>query len=181
MNVPLYDGTGIRIYRELMHRESKCAANWHVNYGPAALQKKPDPQTMINLGKFSKFASVPMPLDVQLRELQKEKNEQAARIDRYEKDSFPKLSDAPVSQMSVDIFGADQVWHSQEAKSKGAPNTYVKFEGAKTRWNQRRWDVDHMQHVREGLGPAHVNARLVLAGESDIPTRATYPKASWEP
>ena len=56
---------GLRIYREVMYRENRCAAAWHVNYGPEALQKKPDPMTMINLGKFSKFASVPMPLDVQ--------------------------------------------------------------------------------------------------------------------
>ena len=65
MNVPLYDGMGLRIYRELMHRESRCAADWHVNYGPEALQRNPDPMTMINLGKFSKFAAVPMPIDVQ--------------------------------------------------------------------------------------------------------------------
>ena len=65
MNVPLYDGLGLRIYRELMHRESRCAADWHVNYGKEALQRPPDPQMMMNLGKFSKFASVPMPLDVQ--------------------------------------------------------------------------------------------------------------------
>lgn len=63
--MPLYDGLGLRIYRELMHRETSCAANWHVDYGPEALQKTPDPATMINLGKFSKRVSVPMPLDVQ--------------------------------------------------------------------------------------------------------------------
>lgn len=56
---------GLKIYREVIGRESSCAANWHKQYGPEALQKKPDMSTMINLGKFSKFASVPMPLDVQ--------------------------------------------------------------------------------------------------------------------
>ena len=65
MNVPLSDTIGLHIYRELMHREGRCAANWHVNYGPEALQKSPDPEAMVNLGLFSKFASVPMPLDVQ--------------------------------------------------------------------------------------------------------------------
>ena len=63
MNVPLSDTIGLHIYRELMHREGRCAANWHVNYGPEALQKSPDPEAMVNLGLFSKFASVPMPLD----------------------------------------------------------------------------------------------------------------------
>ncbi len=65
MNVSLQDQMGLRIYREVMHRENRCAADWHVNYGPEALQRSPDPAMMINLGKFSKFASVPMPLDVQ--------------------------------------------------------------------------------------------------------------------
>ena len=65
MNVPLYDGRGLRIYRELMHREARAAADWHLNYGPEALQKSPDPELMVNLGKFSKFASAPMPLNVQ--------------------------------------------------------------------------------------------------------------------
>ena len=65
MNVPLSDTIGLHIYRELMHREGRCAANWHVNYGPEALQKSPNPEAMVNLGLFSKFASVPMPLDVQ--------------------------------------------------------------------------------------------------------------------
>ena len=61
MNVPLTDGIGLRIYKELMHRESNCAAMWHVNYGPEALQKPPDPAMMMNLGQFTKRASVPMP------------------------------------------------------------------------------------------------------------------------
>ena len=65
MNVPLYDGLGLRIYRELMNREAKAATDWAFHYGPEALQKPPDPNMMINLGKFSKRASVPMPLDVQ--------------------------------------------------------------------------------------------------------------------
>ena len=54
MNVPLYDSTGLRVYRELMHRENSCAANWHVQYGPEALQRPPDLNAMMNLGKFAK-------------------------------------------------------------------------------------------------------------------------------
>jgi hypothetical protein len=180
MNVPLSDSTGLRIYRELMHRETRCAADWHVNYGAEALQRAPNPQTMINLGKFAKFASVPMPLDVQLRELRKEASTQRAHIDRYEKNTFPKSTDMPVSQMSVDLWG-DQAWHSQPKKEEGAPSTHAPFLPPATRWNKKVWDVDRIQYVREGLGAAHVNARLQLEGESDVPTRATYPKASWDP
>lgn len=164
MNIPLQDSMGLQIYRELMHRESRCAANWHFEYGPDALQKPPDPNSMINLGKFSKFASVPMPLDVQLRELKKEKAQQAAMISRYEKESFPKESDKPVSQMSVDLWG-DAAWHTQPKQAEGAPATYERWQPKPARWYQRKWDVDHMQYVQEGLGPAHVNAREVLEGK----------------
>lgn len=38
-----------------------------------ALQRPPDPVEMQNLGKFEKFATVPMPLDVQLRMLRADK------------------------------------------------------------------------------------------------------------
>ena len=54
MNVPLNDKIGLAIYREAIYREGRCAAQWYENYGPDALQRTPDPMTMINLGKFSK-------------------------------------------------------------------------------------------------------------------------------
>ena len=159
MNVPLYDSTGLNIYRELMHRENRCAADWSVNYGAEALQNPPDPQLMMNLGKFAKFASVPMPLDVQLRELRKERRAQSAKVTRFEKDTFPTSTEIPVSAMSVDIWG-DKAWHTQSKKAQGAPSTYKKFEPPPTRWSRRQWDVDNIKFVREGLAPAHVNARL---------------------
>ena len=159
MNVPLYDSTGLNIYRELMHRESRCAADWSVNYGVEALQKPPDPELMMNLGKFAKFASVPMPLDVQLRELRKERRAQSAKVTRFEKETFPTSTEIPVSAMSVDIWG-DKAWHTQAKKAQGAPSTYKKFEPPPTRWSRRQWDVDNIKFVREGLAPAHVNARL---------------------
>ena len=165
MNVPLQDSMGLRIYRELMHRENRCAAGWHHNYGPEALQKAPDPQSMINLGKFSKFASVPMPLDVQLRELRRERQDQSQKITAYERSAFPKESDAPVSQMSVELWG-DDAWHSQPKQDKGAPATYEPYNPTKARWDRKKWDVDRIQYVREGLGPAHVNAREVLEGKT---------------
>ena len=160
MNVPLYDATGVHIYRELMHRENRCAADWHLNYGPEALQKKPDPKKMENLGLFSKIASVPMPLDVQLRELRKERDAQAVAVDIYEKKSFPKSAGVPVSQASVDIWGA-KAWHSEPEKEHGAPATHVPFQPPETRWSKRAWDVDGIQFVRETLKPAHVRSRLL--------------------
>jgi len=166
MNVSIYDSVGLLVYRELMSRENRCAANWEVNYGPAALQKSPDPQTMMNLGTFAKFASVPMPLEVQLRELQRERKEHNTLIDTVEKKTFPKRSDAPVSQMSVDLWG-DKAWHSQPKKAQGAAPTHRPFTAPNPRWAKRQWDVDGMQFVKETVGAAHVNSRLMAEGHFD--------------
>ena len=59
MNVPLQDSMGLRIYRELMHRENRCAAVWHHNYGPEALRRRPavDDQP----GQVQQVRDVPMP------------------------------------------------------------------------------------------------------------------------
>ena len=98
MNVPIDNSMGLRIYRELMHREGKSAAMWNLSYGPEALSKPPDPQVMLNLGKFAKFSAVHMPLDAQLKAIQKEHRVQTAAVDNYEKRIYPQKSDLPVSE-----------------------------------------------------------------------------------
>ena len=164
MNVPLTDTTGLNIYRELANREDRVAAAWFVNYGPEALQRKPDASVMLNLGKFSKLASVPMPLDVQLRELRKESKLQAEAITTFEKNTFPTLCEKPVSELSVNWFG-EKAWHTQKPSPEtpnGAPATYKKWEPANPpKWTKKKWDVDKVQYVRETLGAAHVKARTL--------------------
>jgi len=163
MNVPLYDTIGLQIYRELMKRESEGAANWHVNYGKEALQKAPDASKMINLGKFSKFASVPMPLDVQLKAIRAERQKETDRVAAYEKQVYPTKSEHPVSELSLRWYG-DAAWHTQPKQEAGAPSTYTAYEPKAVRWNRRVWDVDRVQYVHEGLLPAHVSARLKAEG-----------------
>jgi len=162
MNVPLNDAIGLRIYRELMHRESNCSATWQLNFGKEALSKAPPPETMINLGKFSKFSAVPMPLAMQLEAIKKEGRVQAAEVDRYEKRVYPSKSDLPISELSIKYYG-DAAFHSKPKTSPGAPSTYEPYAPPPPQWTKRQWDVDRIQYVREGLGPAHVTARK-LAG-----------------
>jgi hypothetical protein len=150
---------------QLMHRESRCAAQWHVNYGSESLKKAPDPDMMINLGKFSKFASVPMPLEMQLHALREERKIQTAIGDTFERKSFPRSSDTPVSEVSVNLWG-DKAWHSQPKRGSGAPAKHKHFEPPPQRWTRRKWDIDSMQFVREGLAPAHVHARLAREGSA---------------
>ena len=105
----------------------------------------------------------------QLRELQKERATQAVKTRSFERVTFPKETDIPVSEMSVGVWGED-AWHSQKPPTKnpgGAPATYKPFEPPYTRWSKKKWDVDKMQYVREGLGPAHVNSRLAKEGPLD--------------
>lgn len=158
MNVPLYDATGLRIYRELMGRETRCATNWHSNYGPEALQRKPNPLLMENLGRFEKYASVPMPLDVQLRALKQERRAQSAKTTRFERETFPQYSTLPVSQVSVNIWG-NEAWHSQPKQAQGAAASYVPMKPPSHRWTKRTWSIDHVSYLNEGLRPAHVNSR----------------------
>lgn len=158
MNVPLYDATGLRIYRELMGRETRCATSWHSNYGPEALQRTPDPTLMQNLGKFEKYSSVPMPLDVQLRALKQERRAQSAKTTRFEQATFPQYSTLPVSQLSVDIWG-NAAWHSQPKQESGAAASNVPSSLPSHRWTKRTWSIDHVSYLNESLRPAHVNSR----------------------
>ena len=51
---------------------------------------------MQNIGKFEKFASVPMPLEVQLRMLRANRQKQKAEIQAFEQKWFPKHATHPV-------------------------------------------------------------------------------------
>ena len=105
-----------------------------------------------------------MPLDVQLRALKQERRAQTAEMTRYEKQVYPTRTDIPVSELSVKVFG-DAAWHSQPKNDQPAPSTYQAWQPRVDKWNKRRWDVDHMQFVREGLAPAHVFAREIAEGK----------------
>jgi len=98
MNVPIDNSIGLRVYRELMAKEAKGPAVWAMTYGIEALQKPPDPQMLLNLGKFSKYSSMHMPLEVQLQAIRKERNVQTAAVDNYEKRIYPQRSTIPVSE-----------------------------------------------------------------------------------
>ena len=101
----------------------------------------------------------PLPLrPAAVRALKKEKAIQAAEIAKYENETYPTVTDIPVSETSVKIFG-ESAWHTQPKKDAGAPPTYVPPEHPQWEWTKRRWDVDHIQHVQEGLGIASVRAR----------------------
>ena len=115
---------GLSVYRELMGREQRSGLDWELNYGKDALMKTPDPQMMLNLGKFAKFSAVPLPLGSQLEALQRERNTQNASINRYEQQIFPFKSQVPVSELSVKYYG-DDAWHSQP-KTSGAPSSFVR-------------------------------------------------------
>jgi hypothetical protein len=96
--VPIENSIGLRVYRELMAKEAKGPAVWAMTYGIEALQKPPDPQMLLNLGKFSKYSSMHMPLEVQLQAIRKERNVQTAAVDNYEKRIYPQRSTIPVSE-----------------------------------------------------------------------------------
>lgn len=63
----------------------------------------------------------------------------------------------PAAAVAIKYYG-DAAFHSKP-RTPGAPATYQPWEPRPCKWTKRKWDVDHIQHIREGLGPAHVAAR----------------------
>ena len=59
--------------------------------------------------------------------------------------------------VSIKYYG-DAAFHSKP-KTPGAPATYEAYTPPYAKWTKRKWDVDHIQYTKEGLGPAHVVAR----------------------
>ena len=121
---------------------------------------------------------VRLPL-VTVRELQKEARVQSASMKRYEKATYPQLSDVPVSETSVKIFG-EAAWHSQPKNGTGVPPSYEPPPPLDAKWTKRRWDVDHILHFQQELGAASVDARLKatgssLAAEKPVGARRVWP------
>ena len=101
---------------------------------------------------------------------------QAAKVTSYEKSVYPKVTDVPVSELSVKIWG-DAAWHSQPKGEAAASSHAPMFPPHGARWTKRRWDVDHIQHVRDPLQVAHVQARLKVERDSADPPAT---KAAWQ-
>ena len=168
MNVPLTDSLGLCIYRELMHREQNALATWHLTYGPEAINKAPNPDSMLNMGKFSKISSMPMPLSVQLQSVKAERRAQSAKITRYERSIYPQRSDVPVSESSVKIFG-NAAWHSQVWKAGRtlAPsycnrpsNADMPCERCALAAQEEHWGAGDVPAIRTPTQPVWDEARL---------------------
>ncbi|KAL1499425.1 hypothetical protein AB1Y20_011630 [Prymnesium parvum] len=176
-NVPLGHAMGLRVHRELIGREMRAAAEWENLYGNEALTRHPDASQLQNLGKFEKLASMPMPLEVQLRMLQAQRVAQAATISKFEGRTYPHKAAYPVSALSVSIFG-DAAWHSQRPdgrKPPGHPGSYEplpcpQLDPFNT---MRRFNVNGTCFHRVSMGAAHVEARnRARAMTSHLPKRA---------
>jgi len=179
MNVPLHNDIGLRVYRELVSRELRSVANWDKNYGTEALQRSPDANEMQNLGKFEKFASMPMPLDVQLRMLQAQRRKQRAEIEAYERKTFPKKAIYPVSALSVSIYG-DAAYHAQKPDSRypgGHPGSYVPlYQSQPPEHGFNRFNCNQTLFERVSMGGAHVAARNKRRAQSANPRMRTVPQ-----
>ena len=181
------NATGLGIYRELINREKRSIASWDRQYGPKALLENPDPREMQNLGKMQKFASMPMPLSIQLEMLQANRKKQAAEILAFEKKTFPTTATYPVSALSVSFYG-DSAWHTQKPDGRtppGHPGTFEALGRPKPEpWNETtKFDVNGTLYdkVRSASPtsppprrPGHPDARTprrrTLHPERDAPT-----------
>jgi len=168
------------VYRELVGREVRAVAQWERQYGAEALLRKPDPREMQNLGKFEKFAAMPMPLEVQLQQLKQQRVEQAAEIVEFERKNFPKRAIYPVSALSVSIYG-DAAWHTQKPDGRtppGHPGTYEPLRHPKPEpynaWN--KFNCNGTLYDRVSMGAVHVRGRNKSRAQSARARMVTEPK-----
>lgn len=171
-NVPLGQVMGLRVHRELIGREMRAVGAWEELYGNEALVKKRDVKLLQNLGKFEKLASMPMPLEVQLRMLRAQRMMQAQEISNYEKKTYPTRATYPVSAVSVSIFG-EGAWHKQRPDGRtppGHPGSYrpMEFTEAAPYNMTKRFNVNGTSYERVCMSPLHAQARTRARGGSDL-------------
>ena len=113
---------------------------------------------MINLGSFSKYGVKVQKFsdsESMLVSLREERKKAAAELEAYSKKIYPKYTDVPVSQASVEIFG-EEAWHSQARQSRGAESTYSPSMPQSPDWVRRKWGIDHQSH---NFIPAHITTK----------------------
>ena len=171
MNVNIATMMGLKVYRELIEKETSSPMRWAATFGVDQQLKGTDPQKLLRVDALENAISLPMPKTLQLFELQKERRRVLQDGRKWEEKCLPKFSTHPISQTSVDIWGelrAQQqrpnaekrarpvsapVTHSQgPPHSRGPPNQVFP-----TRLCSK-WSVDHEYFKREAVGPAHRRA-----------------------
>jgi hypothetical protein len=119
MNVDIQSSAGLRVYRELIEKETGAPARWEQTFGvKSQLQPK---RSLLLVNDFEAAVSLPLPLSMQLFQLQREKIKCVREGHAWECANLPKLSKIPISQTSVDVFG-DAVCRQQRPNAAATPD-----------------------------------------------------------
>eukprot|EP00965_Chrysotila_dentata_P223910 6193874-Pleurochrysis_carterae.AAC.1 len=124
MNIPRDNTMGLLAYRELLQRERNSGLVWESHYGRETLLAGPRAADMLNVGKFERLKAMPMPLDLQLKQIYATRAKQILELQSLARQTDLKLAGYAVSEASVNVFGK-QAWHTparaQPFKSPRSP------------------------------------------------------------
>ena len=117
-------------------RERHCAlagiANWHENFGAEAQLKPLNPQRLITINGMEKVSALPLPLTMQLFQLQREKQKLKREARAFDEEWMPKYSVQPVSDAALSVWGERAYQQRPNAKPRPetAPAAFHEREGA---------------------------------------------------
>lgn len=100
MNVSIQTTTGLKVYKELIGREQAGPQRWEEKFGLATQLQPMDPKKLITVNGLEAAAAVPLPLTLQLFQLQKERAKQTRENQAWEQKVMPSESTYPISESS---------------------------------------------------------------------------------
>ena len=173
MNVSIQTTTGLKVYKELIGRENKGGAIWEQKFGLATQLKPMDPQKLITVNGLEAACAMPMPLELQLFQLQKESAKVKVANKKWEQKFMPTESTYPVSESSIAVWG-DEKANSQRPKATGEPLRPERgdvqcyhsrgasdIDGPPRMKNS--WSIDSTYYGKIPIGSAHLKARALRA------------------
>ena len=169
MNVSLQTAMGLRVYRELIDKETSSPMRWAQTFGVDQQLKEQPAERLIKLNGFDAAVALPQPLTLQLFALQREKIKAIREGAAWEEKSFPFKSTFPVSASSVEVWGKEKAEQQRPmARPTTAPTPSMSWPGAphsrgepnvtKPMRQKNAWAIDNDYFKREIVGPAHWHA-----------------------
>lgn len=148
-----------------------CARS--VNAQLAELERAPENEAaraakLVTVAGLEKAVSLPMPLELQLFALQRERARVTREGKAMEETIQPFLSRIPISQPSVDIWGSKAYTQRPNSAPQSKPSTSpgTSLRGAPHSRGPgnvthpvrltKQWAIDHNYFKRESIGPAHL-------------------------
>lgn len=104
MNVSIQTAEGLKVYRELIEKETSSPARWAQTFGVDVQLKGVPKERLVRVNDFEAAVNLPMPKTLQLFAIQRERIRAQRESRAWERSNLPQFSTIPISQPSVDIW-----------------------------------------------------------------------------